>query len=54
MDEVGTLPLVMNGQGVVMRTIELLDQGVVPDTLRSRTLHMSHFSKISGQPWGHK
>ena len=48
------LPFALDADGVLCRTVQRVPQIVVPHSLRSRVLHLSHYPKLSGHPGGRK
>ena len=48
------VPSADDDRGFLIRRVEANEQIVIPQELRTRVLHISHFAKVSGHPGGRK
>lgn len=48
------LPFRLDDRGILVRTVEAYEQIVIPHSLKSRVLHLAHYSQLSGHPGGTK
>lgn len=48
------LPFTLDSSGVVTRIVDRYPQMVIPETLKSRSMHITHHSELSGHPGGRK
>ena len=48
------VPFADDDRGFLIRRVEANEQIIIPQELRTRVLHISHFAKVSGHPGGRK
>ena len=50
LDDGEEVPFADNDRGFLIRLVEANEQIAIPQELRTRVLHISHFAKVSGHP----